>query len=107
MATHFRILALSILPWTEEPGKLQSKESESDTTQRLILSLSMGKGKVSLTEEWKEYKKKKSPFTITVTINLSKIHHWMLKPWVNVCLGLGYLYSLRVYYPTADILITK
>ena len=110
MATHFRILALSILPWTEDPGRLQSIESESDTTERLILSLSTGKGKVSLIEEWQEYKKKKkkkSPFTIIVTINLRKIHHWMLKPWVNVCLGIGYLYSLRVHYPTDDILITK
>ena len=50
MATHFRILALSILPWTEDPGRLQSIESESDTTERLILSLSTGKGKVSLIE---------------------------------------------------------
>ena len=106
MATHFRILALSILPWTEEPSRLQSIESESDTTEQLILSLSMGKGKVSLIEEWQEYKKN-PPLTIIATINLSKIHHWMLKPWVNVCLGIGYLYSLRIYYPTDDILITK
>ena len=35
MATHSRILAWRI-PWTEEPGGLQSTESqESDTTERL------------------------------------------------------------------------
>ena len=34
MATHFSILAWGI-PWMEEPGRLQSTESESDTTERL------------------------------------------------------------------------
>ena len=35
MATHFGILAWRI-PWTEEPGGLQSMEAqESDTTERL------------------------------------------------------------------------
>jgi len=38
MATHFSILAWNI-PWTEEPGRLQSMGSqESDTTERLTLS---------------------------------------------------------------------
>ena len=32
MATHSSILASSI-PWTEEPGGLQSIESESDATE--------------------------------------------------------------------------
>ena len=32
MATHFSILAWSI-PWTEEPGRLQSVGSQSDTTE--------------------------------------------------------------------------
>ena len=32
MATHFSILAWSI-PWTEEPGTLQSVGSQSDTTE--------------------------------------------------------------------------
>ena len=32
MATHSSILAGKI-PWTEEPGRLQSVESESDTTK--------------------------------------------------------------------------
>ena len=34
MATHSSILAWGI-PWMEEPGRLQSTESESDTTERL------------------------------------------------------------------------
>ena len=37
-ATHSSILAWRI-PWTEEPGGLQSMWSESDTTKQLILSL--------------------------------------------------------------------
>ena len=37
MATHPSILA-RIIPWTEEPGELQSKElKESDTTERLSI----------------------------------------------------------------------
>ena len=32
MATHFSSLAWKI-PWTEEPGKLQSLGSQSDTTE--------------------------------------------------------------------------
>ena len=36
MATHSSILAWRI-PWTEEPGGLQSMGSESDTTERLLL----------------------------------------------------------------------
>ena len=38
MATHSSILAWRI-PWTQEPGRLQSIESqkESDTTERLTL----------------------------------------------------------------------
>ena len=39
MATHSSILAWRI-PWTEEPGRLQSiGGKESDTTERLTLSL--------------------------------------------------------------------
>ena len=38
MATHSSILAWRI-PWTEEPGGLQSTGSESDTTERLALLL--------------------------------------------------------------------
>ena len=39
MATHSNILAWRI-PWTEEPGQLQSMGSqESDNTERLTLSL--------------------------------------------------------------------
>ena len=34
MATHLSILAWRI-PWTEEPGGIQSKKSQSDTTERL------------------------------------------------------------------------
>ena len=34
MATHSSILAWRI-PWTEEPGGIQSKKSQSDTTERL------------------------------------------------------------------------
>ena len=34
MATHSSILAWKI-PWTEEPGSLQSVESQSDTTEQL------------------------------------------------------------------------
>ena len=38
MATHSSILAWKI-PWTEEPGRLQSMgHKESDTTERLTLS---------------------------------------------------------------------
>ena len=37
MATHSSILAWKI-PWTEEPGKLQSMRSQSDMTEWLILS---------------------------------------------------------------------
>ena len=38
MATHSSILAWRI-PWTEEPGRLQSMESEeSDTTERLRIA---------------------------------------------------------------------
>ena len=39
MATHSSILAWKI-PWTEEPGGLQSMGSQRDKTERLILSLS-------------------------------------------------------------------
>ena len=40
MATHSSILAWTI-PWTEEPGRLQSMGlQESDKTERLTLSLS-------------------------------------------------------------------
>ena len=35
MATHSSILAWRI-PWTEEPGGLQSMGSESDTTEHII-----------------------------------------------------------------------
>ena len=35
MATHSSILAWRI-PWTEEPGGLQSMGSQSDTTERLM-----------------------------------------------------------------------
>ena len=44
MATHFSILAW-IIPWTEEPGELQSLGShrESDTTEGLTLLLSPSK----------------------------------------------------------------
>ena len=38
MATHSSILAWEI-PWTEEPGRLQSMGSQKDTTKRLTLSL--------------------------------------------------------------------
>ena len=42
MATHSSILAWKI-PWTEEPGGLQSMGSqESGTTEQLTLSLSLG-----------------------------------------------------------------
>ena len=34
MAPHSSTLAWKI-PWTEEPGRLQSMESQSDTTERL------------------------------------------------------------------------
>ena len=41
MSTHFSILAWRI-PWTEEPGGLQSIElQESDTTEQLILPLNI------------------------------------------------------------------
>ena len=38
MATHSSILAWRI-PWTEEPGGLQSMGSQTDTAERLSLSL--------------------------------------------------------------------
>ena len=38
MTTHSSILAWRI-PWTEEPGRLQSMSKESDTTEQLTLSL--------------------------------------------------------------------
>ena len=38
MATHSSILARRI-PWTEEPGGLESMGSQSDTTEWLTLSL--------------------------------------------------------------------
>ena len=38
MATHSSILAWRI-PWTEEPGKLQSMGLQRDTTEQLSLSL--------------------------------------------------------------------
>ena len=38
MATHCSIFAWRI-PWTEEPGKLQSMGSQSDMTEGLTLSL--------------------------------------------------------------------
>ena len=44
MATYSSILAWRI-PWTEEPGGLQSVGSETDTTEQLTLSL------LSLVEE--------------------------------------------------------
>ena len=38
------ILALSSIPWTEEPGRLQSwGRKESDTTEQGTLSLLLGK----------------------------------------------------------------
>ena len=40
MAAYFSSLAWRI-PWTEEPGRLQSTGSESDTTERLTLTLRM------------------------------------------------------------------
>ena len=41
MATHSHILAWKI-PWMEEPGRLQSMESqESDTTERLHFPLAV------------------------------------------------------------------
>ena len=40
VATHSSILAWRI-PWTEEPGRLQSMASQSDTTEWLTLSLSV------------------------------------------------------------------
>ena len=36
MATHFNILAWKI-PWTEEPGGLESKGSQRDTLKQLAL----------------------------------------------------------------------
>ena len=36
MATHAHIFA-SKIPWTEEPGELQSKGSQSDITEKLSL----------------------------------------------------------------------
>ena len=38
MATHFSILAWRI-PWTEEPGRLQSMGSQSDRTKQLTTLL--------------------------------------------------------------------
>ena len=38
MATHSSILAWRI-PWTEEPGGVQSTGSQSDTTEQLTFSL--------------------------------------------------------------------
>ena len=38
MTTHFSILVWKI-PWTEEPGGLHSKGSQSDATERLTLPL--------------------------------------------------------------------
>ena len=38
MATHSSTVAWRI-PWMEEPGKLQSMESQSDTTERLHFTL--------------------------------------------------------------------
>ena len=44
MTTHSSILALSSIPWTEEPGRLQSWGcKESDTTEQRTLSLLLGK----------------------------------------------------------------
>ena len=40
MATHSSILAWGI-PWTEEPGWLQSMGPQRDTTERLTLSSSL------------------------------------------------------------------
>ena len=40
MATHSRVLAWRI-PWTEEPGRLLSLESQSDTTERLHFHFSL------------------------------------------------------------------
>ena len=37
MATHSSILAWKV-PWTEEPGRLQSMGSQSDMTEKLTLS---------------------------------------------------------------------
>ena len=43
MATHSSILTWTV-PWTEEPGRLQSMESrkESDMTEQLTLHFSLG-----------------------------------------------------------------
>ena len=46
MATHSSILAGKI-PWTEEPGRLQSVESESDTTKHKHFLGVGGAGKFS------------------------------------------------------------
>ena len=40
MATHSNILAWSI-PWTEQPGGLQSMGSQSDMTERLTHSVTL------------------------------------------------------------------
>ena len=46
MATHSSILAWKI-PWTEDPGRLQSKGSqESDTTEQLSMHTCKGLGRV-------------------------------------------------------------
>ena len=41
MATHSSILAWRI-PWTEEPGRLQTTGSQSDTTERLSTAHTLG-----------------------------------------------------------------
>ena len=39
MSTHSSVLALGI-PWTEDPGGLQSMESQRDTTKQLTFTFS-------------------------------------------------------------------
>ena len=46
LAAHSRILAWKI-PWTEEPGRLQSMGLKRDTTERLTLSSSLPTGAMS------------------------------------------------------------
>ena len=43
MATHFSILAWRI-PWTKEPGRLQSMGSQRATTEQLALSHRVSQG---------------------------------------------------------------
>lgn len=43
----------------------------------------------------------KSSFT-TIVINLSKNHQWILKPWMNACLAIGY-FRVSKHHPTDDI----